>query len=209
MSGPEILHTERLVLRRLHSASEIAALLDLWTDPEVTQFMGGPRNREDLQADFEATLESPNRDEYDLWPLLERDTLRVVGHCGLLHKDVDGTAEIEVVYVIARSEWGQGYASEIAQALVQHAFRKLELTRAGGADRSGQRRVRARGGQNRLALRARRRASGRSDSTRLRGGNCGRADPVRCCAGSSMVRRRGMHGAPRTRTSPSCSTVRI
>jgi ribosomal-protein-alanine N-acetyltransferase len=129
MSGPEILHTERLVLRRLHSASEIAALLDLWTDPEVTRFMGGPRNREDLQADFEATLESPNRDEYDLWPLLERDTLRVIGHCGLLHKDIDGAAEIEVVYVIARSEWGQGYASEIAQALVQHAFRKLELTR--------------------------------------------------------------------------------
>jgi ribosomal-protein-alanine N-acetyltransferase len=129
MSGPEILHTERLVLRRLHSASEITALLDLWTDPEVTEFMGGPRNREDLQADFEATLESPNRNEYDLWPLLERDTLRVVGHCGLLHKDIDGAAEIEVVYVIARSEWGQGYASEIAQALIQHAFRKLELTR--------------------------------------------------------------------------------
>ena len=129
MSGPEILHTERLVLRRLHSTSEIAALLDLWTDPDVTNFMGGPRNREDLQADFEATLESPHRDEYDLWPLLERDTLRVIGHCGLLHKDVDGAAEIEVVYVIARSEWGEGYASEIAQALVQHAFRKLGLTR--------------------------------------------------------------------------------
>jgi len=129
MSGPEILHTERLVLRRLHSASEIAALLDLWTDPEVTHFMGGPRHREDLQADFEATLTSPDRDAYDLWPLLERDTLRVVGHCGLLHKDVEGADEIEVVYVIAQTEWGQGYASEIAQALVQHAFRKLGLTR--------------------------------------------------------------------------------
>ncbi len=54
MSGPEILYTERLVLRRLQSASEIAALLDLWTDPEVTAFIGGPRNREDLQADFDS-----------------------------------------------------------------------------------------------------------------------------------------------------------
>jgi [ribosomal protein S5]-alanine N-acetyltransferase len=129
MGGLEILHTERLVLRRLHSASEIAALLDLWTDPDVTQFMGGPRNREDLQADFQATLEAPERDAYDLWPLLERDTLRLVGHCGLLHKDVDGHGEIELVYVIAQSEWGQGYASEIAYALSQHAFKNLGLTR--------------------------------------------------------------------------------
>ncbi len=129
MGGLEILHTERLVLRRLHSASEIAALLDLWTDPDVTQFMGGPRNREDLQADFQATLEAPERDAYDLWPLLERDSLRLVGHCGLLHKDVAGRGEIEVVYVIAQSEWGQGYASEIAHALSRYAFRKLGLTR--------------------------------------------------------------------------------
>lgn len=129
MSGPEILYTERLLLRRLQSASEITALLDLWTDPDVTAFIGGPRNREDLHADFEATLQSPNGDEYDLWPLLERDTLRVIGHCGLLHKDIDGASEIEVVYVIARSEWGEGYASEIASALVQYAFRKFGLTR--------------------------------------------------------------------------------
>lgn len=129
MDGLEILHTERLVLRRLHCASEIVALLDLWTDPEVTQFIGGPRSREDLQADFQSTLATPERDAYDLWPLLERDTLRLVGHCGLLHKDVDGHGEIEVVYVIAQSEWRQGYASEIATALAQHAFENLGLTR--------------------------------------------------------------------------------
>ena len=46
-----ILETERLELRRLQSR-DIPSLLDLWTDPEVTAYMGGPRDRDQLESDF-------------------------------------------------------------------------------------------------------------------------------------------------------------
>ena len=39
-----ILETERLILR-YQQASDVPALVDLWTDPAVTRYMGGPRDR--------------------------------------------------------------------------------------------------------------------------------------------------------------------
>lgn len=52
-----------------------------------------------------------------------------MGHCGFLEKEVEGRAEIELVYVIARDRWGQGYASEAAAALRDHAFAVMGLSR--------------------------------------------------------------------------------
>jgi ribosomal-protein-alanine N-acetyltransferase len=123
-----ILETERLVLRRIQS-QDIPSLLDLWTDPEVTLHMGGPRDRQHLQSEFTKEAAEPFAEQYDLWPLVEKPTGRVVGHCGLLNKEVDGKAEIELVYVIARAFWGNGYASGVARGLIEYAFRKLGLGR--------------------------------------------------------------------------------
>ena len=123
-----ILETERLELRRLQSR-DIPSLLDLWTDPEVTAHMGGPRDRDQLESDFSKEAAEPFAQQYDLWPLVEKRTGRVLGHCGLLEKEVDARTEIELVYVIARPAWGKGFGSEVARALIQYAFRELNLAR--------------------------------------------------------------------------------
>ena len=65
-----ILETERLRLKRLQP-SDVAALVDLWCDPQVTKYMGGPRNRTKLLADFEHAVKDPFADSYDLWPVEE------------------------------------------------------------------------------------------------------------------------------------------
>ncbi len=127
-NGYEILQTRRLILRRLQP-SDIQALADLWTDPEVTQYMGGPRDRARLLATLEDTAHHPLRDRYDLWPVVEKQSGRVIGNCGLLEKEVEGKDEIELVYVLARSAWGRGYATEMAEAIKQHAFDTLGLRR--------------------------------------------------------------------------------
>jgi ribosomal-protein-alanine N-acetyltransferase len=121
------METERLTLRPL-AAEYVPALVDLWTDPEVTRYMGGPRERETLERTFAEDLAAePPR--FDLWPLIEKSSGQVIGHCGLIDKDVDGVEEIEVVYVLARSAWGKGYATEAAQALRQAAFGEFGLSR--------------------------------------------------------------------------------
>jgi RimJ/RimL family protein N-acetyltransferase len=91
--------------------------------------LGGPRDRDWLRGEFEETARAPFWERYDLWPLVEKETGEVVGHCGLLEKDVGGKSEIELTYVFARSAWGKGYATEIGRALKDYAFGELELER--------------------------------------------------------------------------------
>jgi RimJ/RimL family protein N-acetyltransferase len=123
-----ILETDRLILRR-QRASDIPFLVDLWSDPEVTRHLGGPRDRDQLQEAFEETARDPFAEQHDLWPVVERETGRPVGHCGLLDKDVEGGMEIELIYILAESAWGQGYATEIAQALRDYGLSSLGIER--------------------------------------------------------------------------------
>jgi len=83
--------TQRLTIRPLVS-SDVAALVALWTDPEVTRYMGGPRDRSRLEGGFAEDLAVAERPSFDLWPTVETSSGQVIGHCGLLYKDVDGAA---------------------------------------------------------------------------------------------------------------------
>jgi RimJ/RimL family protein N-acetyltransferase len=126
--SPIILETERLILRYQHR-EDISFLVDLWTDPEVTRHMGGPRDRDWLQTVFEETAQDPSAERYDLWPVIEKKTGAGVGHCGLLEKEVEGRTEIELTYILASTAWGKGYATEIGRALREYAFEELGLDR--------------------------------------------------------------------------------
>jgi ribosomal-protein-alanine N-acetyltransferase len=123
-----ILITDRLCLRRIQ-ASDISTLLDLWSDPDVTKHLGGPRDREKIKPLFEEDVENPFAHEYDLWPVEEIQTNEVIGYCGLLEKEVDGENEIEINYIFNPSAWGKGYAQEIGKGIVEYAFRVKKLER--------------------------------------------------------------------------------
>ena len=123
-----ILETDRLLLKRLQP-EDITYLIDLWTDPEVTHYLGGPRDKALLRSDFEETAKDPFIEQYDLWPVIKKENGKVIGHCGLLDKEVEGVTEIELDYVISSSEWGKGYGTEIARAIKRYAFIDLKIKR--------------------------------------------------------------------------------
>jgi len=122
-----VAESERLTLRRPTEA-DIPALALLWADERVTRFMGGARDFERVSASMLDDLKSPPP-KFDLWPVLERGSEIVVGHCGLLRKKVNDRDEVELIYVIAAEHWGRGYATEAAGAIRDYAFRELAITR--------------------------------------------------------------------------------
>jgi [ribosomal protein S5]-alanine N-acetyltransferase len=122
-----IVETQRLTIRPLAEA-DIPALASIWTDARVTRFMGGPRDPDQLCASLKENLIAPPS-QFDLWPVLEKNSGVVVGHCGLLQKTVDDRDEIELTYVIAAAFWGRGYATEAATALRDYGFQRLGITR--------------------------------------------------------------------------------
>ena len=64
------------------------------------------------------------------YALVEQSSQNVIGYCGLsLFPDLDGQAEVEIGYRLARSAWGQGYATEAAWAVRDYAFTTLGVKR--------------------------------------------------------------------------------
>ena len=122
------IETQRLLLRNT-MPGDIPALVSMWTDPEVTRFMGGPRDAAWLEGNFAEDAGKQDPLVYDQWPVVEKSTDQVIGYCGLLDKEVEGRPEIELVYVFVPAAWGKGYASEIALALREHATHSMGLKR--------------------------------------------------------------------------------
>jgi [ribosomal protein S5]-alanine N-acetyltransferase len=122
-----IVKTERLTVRLLCEA-DVPAVALLWADEQVTRFMGGPRLFEEVRASLMRGLVA-KPPTLDLWPVVENSSGRVVGHCGLLPKTVDGRNEVELVYVIATPFWGRGYATEAAAAIREYGIRILGIVR--------------------------------------------------------------------------------
>jgi len=123
------LTTDRLVIRSLQG-EDAENLADLWSDADVTRYLGGSRNRAEVLRNVLADAEEGDRDPADaLWPVIEKISGRLVGHCGILKKEVDGKTERELVYVFAKDAWGKGYATEAARALCRYAYDQLQLKR--------------------------------------------------------------------------------
>lgn len=125
-----ILETPRLILRH----QVLADLDDLWAlyqNPNITRYIpDAPRSREEAQEELEWHMHGhPRHSELGLWATIHKERSKFIGRCGLLPWDVDGVHEVEVAYTIAEEYWGQGLASEAAQAILKYGFETLNLSR--------------------------------------------------------------------------------
>ncbi len=122
------LETDRLLLRPLRS-EDVEPEVSLWSDAQVMRFMGGPRDDEQVRAILVEELTEPPPGPLGQWPVVQKTTGEFVGDCGLIAKEIEGRDEVELVYVLASSEWGKGYATEIGAALLRFAIDELHQTR--------------------------------------------------------------------------------
>lgn len=125
-----ILETKRLILRH----QVIEDLDDLWAlycDPQITQYIpDAPKTLEKARKELDWHKNGhPKNPNLGLWATIHKETGRFIGRCGLLPWTIDGQEEVEVAYTIARAFWGQGLATEAAQAIVRYGFETLNLTR--------------------------------------------------------------------------------
>jgi ribosomal-protein-alanine N-acetyltransferase len=125
-----ILETKRLVLRR-QVPSDLDDLWALYCDREITKYIpDAPRTREEAGEELEWHRNGhPRNPDLGLWATVHKETGKFIGRCGLLPWEIEGQQEVEVAYTIARDYWGQGLATEAAQAILNHGFEKLHLTR--------------------------------------------------------------------------------
>jgi RimJ/RimL family protein N-acetyltransferase len=131
-----IMHTERLLVRRWALADADDAFA-MYGDPLVTATL--PDHMRDASVEeTRAWLErkvveqAQETDGLGMWAVEELASGRVVGGALLQQAPINGREQVEVGYHFARAAWGQGYATEVAQGLVDYGFQTLGLTRIVG-----------------------------------------------------------------------------
>ncbi len=122
------IETARLILRDFVEA-DFAAVHAYASDDEVTQFMFyPPRSESDTRNYLRRMIQSQSETPRTIWEMaiIRKTDKRLIGACDLtIERNGDG----DLGYILSRQTWGQGYASEVAKALVEVGFTELNLNR--------------------------------------------------------------------------------
>lgn len=123
-----ILETEHLLFRPL-AAFDLDDLAKLYADAEVMRFLGGPRSRDEVERVLNRYIKDYEIDGHSFFATILKSDQRFIGQCGLLNQEVEGQAEIELGYVLARPYWQHGLAIEGIQALKDYGLQQLGFPR--------------------------------------------------------------------------------
>jgi RimJ/RimL family protein N-acetyltransferase len=118
VSTMTVLQTFNLTIRPC-SPDDSADFIALENDPEVMRLLNGGCVDGHAQGNLEGTYLKPRGTELYVWTVLRSQARSFVGWICLWPED-DGTAELG--YRLRRAEWGQGFASEAASALLDWGF---------------------------------------------------------------------------------------
>ncbi len=125
-----IFETNRLRLRHL-VMDDLNNLFALYSDTEIRRyFPEGVLNLDDTREELEWHMNGhPRHPELGLWATIHKETGKFIGRCGLLPWEIDGKLEVEIAYLLDKSFWHQGLATEAAQGIFKYGFEKLNLSR--------------------------------------------------------------------------------
>ncbi|MEM7427659.1 MAG: GNAT family N-acetyltransferase [Pseudomonadota bacterium] len=132
--------SERLEFRPL-GPEDLDISTVLLTDPEIMKYVGEVMTPNDVSEDLHIAMRRCAGGCIGIWCLTVRATAEKIGTVILLPMPVeeDDTdwnlvqgdeipdAQIEVGYLLRRSAWGQGYATEACRRMLQFAFDETPL----------------------------------------------------------------------------------
>jgi RimJ/RimL family protein N-acetyltransferase len=120
------LQTERLILRPFREA-DLNDYARLCADPEVVRHVGRPFSRADAWLHIATMLGHWQLRGYGMWAVQERGGGPLIGRIGFY--DPEGWPGLELGWMLARTHWGRGLATEGARAALAFAFRTLHKPR--------------------------------------------------------------------------------
>lgn len=120
--------TLRLGLRPL-SLDDLDDLAEMLGDREALSHWGEPLDRQGARHWIERNLARYAADGYGRCAVVLLGTGELVGDCGLISTTVEGTPEVELGWIVRRTHWGKGIATEAAAAWRDFAFEAIGLKR--------------------------------------------------------------------------------
>ncbi len=123
------LETGRLNFRELTPA-DVANLQKIFSDPVAMEFYPSTKSKAETLEWIDWNIQSYQESGFGLWALIDKGSGEFVGQAGLiLQQNVDGADETEIVYLLERKYWGNGFATEAASSCRDLAFSRFDCER--------------------------------------------------------------------------------
>ncbi len=120
------METERLIFN-FYAEKDKADFISLFTDAAVMKHVGdGVLTREQAEAFWQKLFEKLYPQNYKIWAVFAKENSRYVGHAGIYPRPTR-KEDWEFVYFLNQKSWEKGYATEIAQRIIEFAFEELSL----------------------------------------------------------------------------------
>ncbi len=120
-----VFKTARLSVRPL-IVNDLPCYDEMQGDASVMRYVGGKAlTLEENRKDLERVIELYHKPNNAFWVWAIVDTSReFVGTCAIIKNDEQ---EWEVGYRLLQKFWGNGFGSEVAQGLIEHAFKSMHI----------------------------------------------------------------------------------
>jgi RimJ/RimL family protein N-acetyltransferase len=118
--------TQRLTLRAFREA-DATALFELSQDPDVVRYVGDRRvpTRQEAWRAVAGWLGHWDLRGYGQWAIEERASSRFIGRAGIINPaEWPGP---ELGYLLGKTWWGHGFATEAARAAMDWGFEQIEF----------------------------------------------------------------------------------
>ncbi len=124
----DILETERLYLRTWSDA-DLPPMYKINQDPKVMQYFPSLQDLESTQHFIGKMRKHFDQYGYSLYATFRKDTNEFIGFIGLLTATFTAhfTPATEIGWRLASKHWGQGFATEGAQAVLNYAFSECNI----------------------------------------------------------------------------------
>jgi len=106
---------------------DLPLALELWSDPRVSEFLGGPFSPEQIRMRLESEIALQREHSFQYWPIFLLDGDVHAGCCGLRPYDPDAGI-LELGFHLRTEHWGKGIGFEAASAVIRHAFTQLGVS---------------------------------------------------------------------------------
>ncbi|MBV7338225.1 GNAT family N-acetyltransferase [Chloroflexi bacterium TSY] len=126
MNSVETFSTDRLRAVCM-SLGDFDKLCQMHQDPNVMATLGGVRTKEMTRQFLEEKLAQWDAHGFGYWMFHHKREGHFVGRGGLQYLDVGGNREVEVGYSVLQPYWGQGFATEMARAMLKVGFEQVDL----------------------------------------------------------------------------------
>src|SRR5437763_17174745 len=107
--------TPRMELRPFQQ-SDADSIVGLLTNPQATQFIGGPLSAEDAGRSFRRMAEAFPKRGWGTLAVVPNGYPSCVGYCGV--RPLSQTTDVEIAFALDPGCWNKGYATEAARACI-------------------------------------------------------------------------------------------